>query len=77
MSSFVETAQSRETSPELMDAIFHVANEDEAVAERIWRDGPTSAEQVAIIEIVTRNGMYETTDFYWGDEGNDWVQYDL
>lgn len=73
MTNFIETASSRETSVELMEAILRVAGDDEARAEQIWEDGPTDAELVAIVEIVTNNGMYETTDFFWGAEGNDWA----
>ena len=73
MSTFIESAASRETSVELMEAILRVACDDEARAEQIWEDGPTESELVAIIEIVTNNGMYETTDFFWGAEGGDWA----
>lgn len=71
MSKFTESAASRETSPELMDAILEVGG-DEAQAVRIWEDGPTHAELDALIEIVTKNGMYETTDFVWGEAGEHW-----
>jgi len=73
MTNFIETASSRETSEELMEAILRVAGGDEARAEKIWEDGPTDAELTAIVEIVTNNGMYETTDFFWGAAGNDWA----
>lgn len=72
MSKFIETAASRETSTELMEAILKVANGDESEAERIWEDA-SDAELVAIVEIVTNNGMYETTDFVWGSAGEAWA----
>jgi len=74
MSQFIESAASRETSVELMEAILKVSGGNEARAEKIWEDGPSDAEQVAIIEIVTNNGMHETTDFVWGADGSDWVK---
>lgn len=72
MTSFIESAASRETSVELMEAILEVAQGDEDRAVKIWEDGATDAELTAIIEIVTKNGMYETTDFCWGASGSKW-----
>lgn len=72
MSNFIESAESRETSRELMEAILKVAGRDEEKAKQIWEDGPDSGELVCIIEIVTKNGIYETTDFYWGEAGHNW-----
>jgi len=73
MKSFIETAASRETSEELMEAIFRVAGRDEGRAVKIWEDGPTDAELTAIIEIVTGNGRTETTDYCWGSAGSGWA----
>ncbi|MFT0137264.1 YccJ family protein [Alcanivoracaceae bacterium MT1] len=73
MSKFIESAASRETSVELMEAILEVAGGDEAIAEQIWEDGARDEELVAIIEIVTKNGVHETTDFCWGAAGTDWA----
>lgn len=72
MTSFIKSAASRETSVELMEAILEVARGDEERALKIWEDGATGAELTAIIEIVTKNGMYETTDFCWGASGSQW-----
>ena len=72
MTNFINTAASRETSAELMDAIFRVADENESRAMVIW-DCPTDEQMTAIIEIVTKNGMYETTDFVWGEAGAEWA----
>tara|TARA_R110000868_G_scaffold21909_4_gene90603 strand:- start:243 stop:467 length:225 start_codon:yes stop_codon:yes gene_type:complete len=74
MTKFIETSASRETSPELLAAILRCAGDDEARAEQVWADGPTGAELVAIVEIVTQNGVYPTTDFYWGDAGTSWAE---
>lgn len=63
---FVETAESRCTSPELMEAIFAVSGKDETRSVQIWGDGPSEDEMVAIVEIVTKNGRLSAYDFYWG-----------
>lgn len=73
MNDFLASAASRETSPELMAAIYFAAGHDEAAADAIWADGPTDAELVCIIERVTKNGLYETTEFCWGANGTRWA----
>jgi len=73
MNDFVKTADSRETSIELMEAILRVAGGNEAMAELIW-DAPSGEQMTAIVEIVTNNGQLETTDFYWGASGTNWAQ---
>ena len=73
MTKFINTAASRETSDEIMEAIFRVSGEDEARAVAIWENGPSDEEMTAIIEIVTKNGMYNTTDFVWGAAGAEWA----
>lgn len=71
--SFIDSADSRETSKELMEAILFAAGGDEARAVSIWENGPSDAELVCIIERVTKNGLYATTDFVWGAAGNGWA----
>jgi len=73
MSNFVNLADSRETSVELMEAILAAAGNDEALALDIRENGPDSAHLSAIIEIVTKNGLYDTTDFVWGAAGTNWA----
>ena len=73
MSNFVNSANSRETSVELIEAILAAAGNDEALALDILENGPDSAHLSVIIEIVTKNGMYETTDFTWGAAGTNWT----
>ena len=68
---FIATAASRETSEEIMEAIAFCAR-DEAEAVKIWEDCPGREFLTAIVEIVTNNGMLETTDFEWGAMGSDW-----
>lgn len=73
MTNFINTATIRETSAEIIDAIFRVSGENEARAVAIWENGPSDKEMVAIIEIVTKNGMHNTADFVWGESGAEWA----
>ena len=70
---FLSSGDSRETSPELMDAIYCVAGRDDTRAVDMWENGVTDCELAAIIERVTHNGLFETADFCWGEMGNDWA----
>ena len=72
MSNFIESANSRETSVELMEAILYVADKSEAAAVRIWEE-PTQAEALAIWERVTKNGLIDSADFCWGAAGSRWA----
>ena len=74
MNTFLHTADSRQTSPELLAAILYVAGGNETLAEQIWRDGPDEDEIVSIIEIVTGNGRVPTTAFHWGNLGPYWAE---
>lgn len=68
---FIGSADSRETSPEIMAAIIHVAGGDEEEADRIWTE-PTPDELVSIWERVTKNGLRDSSEFVWGGSGSDW-----
>jgi len=71
MSSFTNTADSRETSIEIMAAIELLARaSNEAV--RIWEE-PTEKEIIAIWERVTKNGLNDSKDFCWGASGDNWA----
>ena len=72
MQHFIDTADSRETSPELMDAILFVADGNESEAVRIWEE-PTAEEAVSIWERVTKNGLVPLTEFCWGASGSKWA----
>jgi len=74
MRDFIETADSRETSHELMEAILFAAGGDAERAEHIWENGANDAELVCIVERVTKNGLHETTDFVWGAAGANWAR---
>ena len=72
MSKFIESANSRETSPEIMEACLWLARDDEDAAVRIWED-PTEPELLAIWERVTNNGLIPSEDFCFGAAGSQWA----
>lgn len=72
MTTFLETADSRGTSTELMEAILFVAGSNEAEAERVWEE-PTETEMVSIWERVTKNGLVDANEFCWGAAGSHWA----
>lgn len=72
MLTFLQTAASRETSTEIMEAILYVAGNNETQAERIWTE-PTFDELLAICERVTKNGLIPSSEFCWGASGSDWA----
>lgn len=76
MSDFINSAESRETSIKLMEAILKVAGGDEKAACEIWKEGATGRELGAIIELVTGNGQRDTTEFCWSGR-IDWAGYVL
>lgn len=72
--AFIATADSRETSVEIMRAIAQIARSAEE-AKNIW-EFAGDRELVAIIEIVTGNGREDATDFCWGASGSRWADGD-
>ena len=74
MTKFLNSADSLQTSQEIIDAIWQVARGNEAEAMRMWEE-PTSGELVAISEIATKNGRIEQTDLCWGASGTEWATY--
>jgi len=72
MSKFLESAASRETSVELIEAIYFVAGKNESEAVRIWED-PTDVELLAVWERVTKNGLIAADEFCWGVDGSKWA----
>lgn len=73
MNAFIKSADSRETSTELMQVIFSVAGKNEIEAERVWED-PTETELLSIWEIVTNNGRIDSHEFCWGTSGDAWAR---
>ena len=63
MSNFTGSADSRETSIEIMDAIEWLAD-DELGALEIW-EAPTEEQIMSVWERVTKNGLIEN-EFFWG-----------
>ena len=66
--TFLHSGDSRETSQEIINAIWSISKTD---AERIWSE-PDQDELLAIWEIVTKNGLLPATDFCWGASGTQW-----
>jgi len=70
---FIASADSRETSREIMEAIAWFVK-DEAEAEALWNGDwlwnictPTD-----LWRRVTKDGLLEATDFFWGASGPRW-----
>jgi hypothetical protein len=70
---FIASADSRETSPEVMQAIAFFAH-DLPEAERLWQDGPDSVicHPIDLWEHITRNGLRDPAEYFWGAAGNHW-----
>lgn len=71
--AFIATADSRETSPEIMEAIAFFAR-NAAEAEALWNgDGfGVVCHPSDLWERVTGNGSREPTEFCWGAAGRNW-----
>ena len=69
--NFTDTADSRNTSTEIMDAIRIVAG-SESAAVRVWEE-PTYEEALAVWERVTNTGNTDSTEFCWGAAGSAWA----
>jgi len=71
MATFLHSGDSRETSQEIIDAIWTISDKTDVDAERIWTE-PDPDELLAIWEIVTGNGNWAATEYCWGASGNQW-----
>lgn len=71
--SFIASADSRETSREIMEAIAFFAR-DEKEAEALWNgDGfGVVCHPSDLWEHVTGNGQREASEYFWGASGNRW-----
>ena len=76
MENFVNSAQSRETSREIMEAIWDVSGKNETEANRVW-DAPKDEELTAVFEIVTSNGLRDPELYAWGAAGTKWADPEL
>ena len=70
---FIASADSRETSPEIMEAIAFFAR-DLAEAEALWNGNGFGhvCHELDMWERVTKNGLHVSTDFVWGAAGTGW-----
>ena len=74
LTDWLAQSDSRETSPEILAAIFAVAeNHTEETLDAIWDDPERYDVLVTIFEIVTQNGLNDPTDFFWGANGSSWA----
>lgn len=69
---FLDSANTRQTSPEILEIIFEIANEKESLAATIW-EIPTQ-EQVDYIAWRLANSGLVPTEHYWGASGNQWAR---
>ena len=75
---FVATADSRETSREIMRAIVAFAK-DTAEAVTIWEEGLTNWDdesKLAFVNTVTSDGIDAADSFVWGAAGSQWAGAD-
>ncbi len=69
--AFIASADSRNTSPEIVEAIAFFAR-DLAEAEAFWEGDYAICPPSGLWERVTKNGLHATTDFCWGAAGSGW-----
>lgn len=72
--AFIATADSRETSREIMEAIAFFAR-NSAEAEALWNGDALGvvAAPLDIWEHVTKNGLRDASDYVWGAAGANWA----
>jgi len=68
---FMNSSNSRQTSPEILEAIAIQSDSARSPAD-IW-DDPTYPEALAIWEIVTNNGLRDSAEYLWGEMGSVWA----
>jgi len=73
MARFINTAESRKTSPKIMRAILAVAEGDEREAEFIWENGPDHESFCEVVDLVTDGGRIAATNYRWGRDGLLWA----
>lgn len=71
--TFLATADSRETSIEIMQAIAFFA-QNAAEAESLWNGDSFGVvcHPIDIWEHVTKNGLRDPMEFCWGTAGRNW-----
>lgn len=53
---FLASGETRQTDPQILEVILHVADGDEAEADRIWR-APTEMELIDIFVVMQGRGL--------------------
>ena len=71
---WMKQADSRETSPEIMEAIC-ACHGGSRTPDAIW-NAPTETALLAIRERATKNGTTDAEDLCWGSAGSDWFRSD-
>ena len=69
--NYENLADSLETSVEIIEAIGYITDDDEQDMMAIW-ESPSVEELRAIWERVTGNGLKDSTDYFWGEQGSNW-----
>lgn len=73
LSDWLAQADSRQTSPEIMKAIYEVAEYcDEETLNAIWEDPHGLIRRV--YKIATGNGRIPAEDLFWGASGSSWAE---
>ena len=70
--AFLQEADSRNTSAEILEACWWAAFGDYQEAVRVWED-PTDNEALEIWARVTNNGLRPASDFCWGAADTSWA----
>lgn len=71
MKTFLKSSDSLQTDQAILDAIWQLSGQNEAMAMNFWQE-PSAGLICHIAEIVTKNGMIDSKEFCWGACGNDW-----
>lgn len=73
MTHFLQSGAARETSDEILDAIYWLARGNSDEAARIW-EAPTVDEFTCLWERITKNGLVDSREFHWGASGANWAR---
>jgi len=67
--NFLKSADSRETSQEIIDAIWKIAGGDEKLAVKIWNE-PTESQHIDVLDMIKED--HEPDELFWGEHGSRW-----
>lgn len=73
-SDWMAEAESRETSIEIMEALWWLSCENYDIAVDLWQNGLTEQAFGALWERVTKNGLVKEFEFCWGAAGSRWYE---